>query len=347
MRLKMSAKSRDELLAAINPYYKKSNLKGKKELLDSFVTATGYNRKYAVTLLSNGVRRAEHRKQRSRIYGKDVSETLIYLWQTGNQICSKRLIPFLPQLIESMERCGHLELSTEVKNKLLSISPATADRLLKAERRKYIKGKSTTRPGSLLKKHIAVRTFADWNDIRPGFLEADLVAHCGINTRGQYLNTLTMTDIATGWTELGALLNKSAEEVLKSAIQIRHDLPFPLAGFDSDNGSEFINESMVNWCELNNITFTRSREYRKNDQAHVEEKNGSIVRRLIGYERYEGLESGQLLQAIYRYARFYINFFQPSQKLTFKERSGARVYKRYDKVKLDINNHQGEVKTSI
>ena len=327
----MSAKSRDELLAAIRPQYLESSLSGKKELLDGFVAATGYNRKYATTLLSKGIQRTGYPKDRSRNYDKDVVEALITLWNTANRICSKRLIPFLPSLITSMERSGHLELSKEVKNKLLSISSATADRLLKHERRKTIKGKSTTRPGSLLKKHIPVRTFADWNNVKPGFLEGDLVAHCGATTKGQYLNTLTMTDIATCWTELAALPTKNAADTLQAIVQIKHVLPFPLLGFDSDNGGEFINENMVNWCEMHKITFTRSREYRKNDHAHVEEKNGSIVRRFIGYERYEGQHSWSILYSLYRLLRLYINFFQPCMKLISKERDGARVCKKYDR----------------
>ena len=325
----MSAKSRNELLAVVRPQYIRAKLGGKTFLLDGFVTATGYNRKYAVSLLSKPIRRGPH-KPRPRKYDREVLEVLIILWQTANQICSKRLIPFLPVLIKSMERCGHLEFSDPLKQKLLSISPATADRLLKKEKQKLGKGLSTTRPGPLLRKQISVRTFTDWNQVKPGFLEVDLVAHCGGNIRGQFLNTLTMTDIATGWTELGALLNKNSAEVLKAVMQTKCILPFPMLGFDSDNGSEFINYTMIDWCEINKITFTRSREYRKNDQAHVEEKNGSVVRRIVGYERYEGMASWQILHSLYQIARLYINFFQPSLKLAAKERNGARVYKKYE-----------------
>ena len=259
----MSAKSRDELLLAIRPQYLESTLAGKKELLDGFVAATGYNRKYAVTLLSKGIQRVQHRKERPRKYDKDVLEALSFLWDTANQICSKRLIPFLPRFIESLERCGHIELSEPVKAKLLSISPATADRLLKQEKRKVYKGKSTTKPGSLLKKHIPIQTFVDWNDVKPGFLEADLVAHCGGSIKGQFLYTLTMTDIATGWTELAAVPTKTSADVLKAIIHIKEILPFWMLGFDSDNGCEFINENMLEWCRMHRITFTRSREYRK------------------------------------------------------------------------------------
>lgn len=325
----MSAKSRNELLAVVRPQYLRSKLGGKTFLLDGFVTATGYNRKYALTLLSKPVRRGP-RKLRPRKYDREVLEALVILWQTANQICSKRLIPFLPTLIRAMERCGHLEFSESLKEKLFSISPATADRLLKKEKQKLGKSLSTTRPGPLLRKQISVRTFTDWNQVKPGFLEADLVAHCGGNIRGQFLHTLTMTDIATGWTELGALLSKNSAGVLKSVIQTKSILPFPMLGFDSDNGSEFINHDMIDWCEINKITFTRSREYRKNDQAHVEEKNGSVVRRMVGYQRYEGMESWQILHSLYQIARLYINFFQPSLKLAAKERNGARVYKKYE-----------------
>lgn len=239
----------------------------------------------------------------------------------------------MPVLVESLIRHGHLDISETVKAQLLSVSPATADRLLKPERRKYGKGISTTKPGYLIKKHIAIRTFADWNDVVPGFLEADLVAHCGENVRGQFLHTLTVTDIATGWTELGALMGKSEGDVLQEIAEIKELLPFPLLGFDTDNGGEFINYGLVDWCSKNEITFTRSREYKKNDQAHVEQKNGSIVRQLIGYDRYEGIESWQLLSQLYRIARLYINFFQPCLKLIEKWRDGARVHKRYDKAK--------------
>lgn len=326
----MSAKSRDELLIAIRPQYLESDLTQKKTLLDSFVAATGYHRKSAVRLLSKSAQRVRKYKGRARKYDQEVVEALAFLWDRANRICSKRLVPFLPELISALERSNHLNLSQQVREKLLSISPATADRLLKQEKRKIFKGKSTTKPGALLKKHIPIQTFAGWNDFRPGFFEADLVAHCGQSIRGQFLYTLTMTDIATGWMELAALRNKTSMEVLSFVIQIKDILPFRLLGFDSDNGSEFINENMVEWCAQNAITFTRSQEYRKNDQAHVEEKNGSIVRRMVGYDRYEGENSWQILHSLHQQLRLYINFFQPSMKLSFKERSGARVYKKYD-----------------
>ncbi len=220
-------------------------------------------------------------------------------------------MPFLPTIISSLEKFGHLKISTGTRDKLLTLSHASADRLLKQERKKYSRRKSTTRPGYLLKKHIPIRTYADWNDVTPGFFEADLVAHGGSSGSGQFLHTLTMTDIATGWTECSALLSKSEVSVLRAFTTVKATLPFPLLGLDTDNGSEFINHAVLNWCTEHSITFTRSREYKKNDQAHVEEKNGSVVRRLIGYDRFEGESSWRLLTMLYEIARLYVNFFQP------------------------------------
>lgn len=331
MRSTMSAQSRRELLLALRQKYLNASWIEKKQLLDGFVTATGYHRKYAVALLSKGSAEKRCKRNKKRVYDGAVFDALLIAWNAANRICSKRLIPFLPSLIESLERFGHLNISGTVKEQLLSMSTATADRLLKPERRKYGKGKSTTKPGRLIRKHVPIRTFADWNDVVPGFLEGDLVAHCGEHVQGRYLNTLTLTDIATGWTELRALRGKSEADVLQEVDEIKDLLPFPLLGFDTDNGGEFLNYGIIDWCEANNITFTRSREYRKNDQAHVEEKNGSIVRKLIGYDRYEGFHSWQILSELYSKARLYINFFQPCLKLISKERDGARVRKRYDK----------------
>ena len=211
------------------------------------------------------------------------------------------------------------------------MSAATVDRLLLPERKKLGGGRSTTKRGSLLKKQIPVRTFAEWNDVVAGFIEADLVAHCGETVAGSFLNSLVLTDIATTWTEFLPILYKNEANVLE-ALQVARDLlPFPLKGLDTDNGSEFINNALLDFCQNEHITFTRSRPYKKNDQAHVEEKNGSIVRRMIGYDRYEGARAYTALAAVYEKLRLYVNFFQPSMKLVSKERVGAKVRKKYDK----------------
>ena len=205
--------------------------------------------------------------------------------------------------------------------------------MLRPERERVRQAVTTTCPGSLLKHQIQVRTFADWDDVTPGFLEADLVAHCGGNINDAFLNTLVLVDICTGWVECMPLLRKSAQDVV-DGLRVAEDLlPFRLQGLDTDCGSEFINYELLDYCEDNHITFTRARTHRKNDQAHVEEKNGSVVRRLIGYDRYEGRKAWEALTRLYCVLRKYVNFFQPSLKLLEKERRGARVRKKYDTAK--------------
>jgi hypothetical protein len=229
-----------------------------------------------------------------------------------------------------LEQHRELILPAEVKQLLLQMSRATIDRCLRPARFEHRHGLSTTKPGALLREAIPVRTFTPWEDERPGFEEIDLVAHCGATTAGQYLNTLTVTDLATGWTECLAILHKSQFLVSQAIRELRTRLPFPLLGIDSDNGSEFINDLLYRYCLDERITFTRSRPYRKNDQAHVEQKNWSVVRHLIGYDRYETAAELAVLQAIYQDLRLYVNFFQPVLKLIGKEQVEGKVIKRYD-----------------
>ena len=284
MRKKLSMELRRELLRRTAEDYASARKRIKSQIVDQLVAATGYGRKYAITLLNNPPGSVGPSRPRRARYDERVKRPLVTLWTTANRICAKRLVPFLPELIEVMERHGHLSLPADVREKLLTISSATADRLLATERSNQ-RGVSTTRPGSLLKKQIKVRTFADWDDLQPGFLEADLVAHCGESAAGSFLHTLVLVDIATGWTECVALLRRSEADVIGALNSLRGRLPVPLLGLDTDNGSEFINYEMLRYCQREQITFTRSRVNRKNDQAFVEEKNGSIVRRLIGYDR--------------------------------------------------------------
>jgi hypothetical protein len=249
-------------------------------------------------------------------------------------MCGKRLAPFLPELLAVLERHGELRVDAPTRNLLLQISAATVDRLLRAERQgQQRRGLGTTKPGSLLKKHIPVRTFADWNDAQVGFLEVDLVAHCGLSTEGEYLNSLVLTDIHTTWTEQVALLNRSQQTVSDAVAHVRLDLPFPMLGLDSDNGSEFINANLLRYCQQEQITFTRSRPYHKNDQAHVEQKNWTHVRQFVGYGRYQGAEAHRTLCALYQPLRLYMNFFQPTLKLVGKVQVGVRVRKKYDTAK--------------
>lgn len=330
----MSLSARKELLASIRQKYRDSSWMDKRKILDGFVAATGYDRKHAIQLM-NSTEEPEKPKQRlaCQKYDEQTRQALYSVWYTANQICSKRLVPFLPELVGAMERHGHLRIPAEVRSRLLSISPATVDRLLRPERAIIKQGVSTTRSGNLLKHQIQVRTFADWDDVIPGFLEADLVAHCGGNTQGAFLNTLVLVDIATGWLECIPLLRKSASDVIDGLRVVDELLPFPMQGLDTDCGSEFINYELLDYCEDRQITFTRARTHRKNDQAHVEEKNGSVVRRLVGYDRLEGRKAWEALVQLYRVLRRYINYFQPSLKLMEKERCGAKVSKKYDSAK--------------
>jgi hypothetical protein len=215
--------------------------------------------------------------------------------------------------------------------KVLAMSPATADRLLAGARKSMrLYGRSTTKPGSIRKKDIPIRLGAQWDEDRPGYMEMDLVAHCGETTAGDYLNTLDMTDIYSGWTETVAVFNKAQRHVFAAVKAVRQRLPFALLGLDSDNGSEFINAHMYRYCQSENLVFTRSRPYHKNDNCHVEQKNYSVVRKQIGYGRFEGHEAVKALNTFYEHLRLYGNFFLPSTKLVAKERCGAAVYKQYD-----------------
>ena len=252
------------------------------------------------------------------------------LWEASNRLCSKRLVPYLPTFVEALERFGHLMLDAETRRLLLGLSAATVDRLLYEKRHGNPRSLSTTRPGPLLKHQIPIRTVTDWNDDRVGFLEADSVAHCGESMAGTFINTLVLTDIKTGWTECKALLYKDQDFVVQALSEVRDRLPFAILGLDTDNGSEFITHKLFGFCEREAITFTRSRPYKKNDQCFVEQKNGQIVRRLIGYDRYEGLEAARILAELYEVVRLYVNFFQPSMRLVSKSRLGAKTKRIYD-----------------
>jgi hypothetical protein len=331
----MSQSSKREMISVIHPRYLKANKAGKMQILDEFVETTGYHRKYAIRVLKHGPKPKGLKKPgRRKIYQGEVVQALEQIWEIYGRICSKRLHPFLPEGIQILERCNELSLSPQTKQLLLSMSRATIDRCLKKARFIHPQhGLSTTKPGSLLKQAIPIRTFTPWEDERPGFLEIDLVAHCGSSVAGSYLNTLTATDIATTWTDFRALPNKTQTAVSKAIEEMRQELPFPLLGLDSDNGSEFINDTLYRYCLSEQITFTRSRPYQKNDQAHVEQKNWSVVRHTVGYDRMETPAELELLNSIYSDLRLYINFFQPVLKLVGKDRVDGKTIRKYDQAK--------------
>jgi site-specific recombinase XerD len=333
----LSYGTRHEVLAQIAPRYQEATEAQKTLLLDQCVELTGYGRKYIITLL-NHVPESKPRILRPRqpIYGSAVQEALFLAWRTIQYPCAQRLVPALPRLISLLERDGHLHLNEEHQRQLLAISVRTAERLLSTLRRPTPHGFSTTKPGTLLKHQIPIRTFAQWDDHRPGFLEADLVAHCGGNVYGGYLYTLTLTDIATGWTECVPLLNRSPETVLAALQRAQSLLPFPLLGLDTDNGGEFINGAMLAYCEREQITFTRSRPECSNDNGHVEQKNGAVVRKIVSYDRLVSTLAYQQLGELYRASRLLVNCFQPSMKLQSKHIEGKNERRMYDEAKTPL-----------
>jgi len=332
--------------------YQKARKKEKTVILDEFTQLTGYNRCYACQVLNvkkekvlgylNIVGKrikyiADKRKikrKKKKIYDQDVLVALKEIWIICDYICSKRLAPFLSEIIPVLERWGEIKLNLKVREKLFKISAATIDRLLSDTRKRYrIKGRSTTRPGTLLKKSIPIRTFADWDEKVPGFFEVDLVSHDGGATRGDFNQSLNFTDISTGWEEMVAVKNKAQVWVFAGIKDIKERLPFSMLGIDSDNGAEFINAHLIRYCKEHEITFTRSRPYRKNDSCFVEQKNWSVIRRAVGYGRYDTDKELSILNELYSYLRLYVNFFQPVRKLIKKERIGSKVIKRYDEAK--------------
>jgi len=323
----VTRKSIEELLKAWRARYLKANRKEKAKILDEFVALTGYHRKAAIRAFRRKPR-ATDRRGRPRVYTNEVKAALLKLWELSGELCSKRLGPFLSEFMDVLERNGELKLRPEVKELLRHISPATIDRLLSTHRPKSRRRGGAPRASSQLRKKIPVRTTWD-GEKKPGYVGLDLVLHCGESTKGAYLHTLNVVDIATAWCEPVVLMNRSHAAVKNGLEKIRNRLPFPLLGIDSDNDSAFLNELLIDYCDGNGISFTRGRPYKKNDQAHIEQRNWTAVRRLIGYDRYESEEELRLIDAIYADWRLLMNYFQPVRKLIRKERVGAKVRKYY------------------
>lgn len=344
--MRLTVKEKKKAAAIVAPRYRKARKKEKGLILDEFTKLTGYGRRYgSYVLRSHGKKiwintetvlmsdvRKQNKRKKERIYDDAVVIPLKKAWEMMDYICGKRLAPILKELIPRLIRFGEIRLTEQAKDKLMKISPATIDRILAPERKKYkIKGRANTKPGTLLKNQIPIRTFSEWNDKRPGFVEIDLVGHDGGNGSGEFLQTLDVTDVATGWTETQAVRNKAQQWVFEALKDIRGRLPFPLLGIDSDNGGEFINNQLYRYCQEEKITFTRTRSYRKNDNCFVEQKNYSVVRRAVGYARHDTPEEQAIINDLYKELRLFTNFFQPSMKLIGKTREGSKVVKKYDK----------------
>ena len=324
----------DSYLKLLRVRYRAANKNTKGVILDEFVKTTGYGRKYAIALLNGKRDYVKHtiRRPRNTTYGPGLIPPLLVLVDLFDGICSKRLRAALDVELPRLTTSGCLQISPDIYKKLKHISPATMDRLLVGRRSNVRRSRGFTKPGTLLKHQIPVRTWADWTEDCPGFCEMDLVDHSGgLIIRGaDHAWTLCFTDVKTTWTECVAAPNKAQVHILGAVECARRRLPFPLLGIDSDNGSEFINNQLYRYSVREQITFTRGRAGKKNDSAYAEQKNWSVVRRAVGYYRYDTPQQLDLLNRLYSLMHFYVNFFLPTMKLQQKSRVGSKVKKAYD-----------------
>ena len=334
--------TKHELTKGILNRYLSSSKEEKTKILDEFCATSGYERKYAIAKLKKlqmtphfkdsvaGI----HKRNRERKYDGYVETVIEQIYAALGGIGSRRIHPMVKTMLEKGIAFGHIQTDPITEMKILTMSRSTLDRMItRVRERNAIKGISTTRPGILLKSEIPLRVGV-WEETDPGFSEIDLVAHCGDNAAGMFISTLNTTDIATGWFEAEPVMGKAQERILEGLQQIEKRLPSKLLGIDSDNGSEFINRQLYEYCQKKNIIFTRSRPYKKNDNAHIEQKNYTTVRQVLGYQRFDTEEIFELMLKLYRRPlRLYINFFQPSVKCIEKKRIGSRIKKIYDVAK--------------
>jgi hypothetical protein len=326
----ISKPTRTELLAALRQRYQQAPKSEKTKVLDEFVAVAGCHRKHAIRLLTApGSAAPATPAVARRTYDEAVRQALIVLWEAADRICGKRLKAILPDLVKSLERHGRLALDPAVRQRLLAVSAATIDRLLAPVRGSATGRKKRNRKTKPSQK-IPVRTFADWGEPLPGYLEIDFVSHGGNSMQGVFLWSLVATDVCSGWTEVVPLLAREQSLVTEGLDVIRRQLPVPVKGIDSDNDGAFINDTLLAYCQQQHLEFTRARAYQKNDQAWVEQKNGAVVRRFVGYERLTGMVAGQCLASLFQTVRLFVNYFQPSFKLRSKTRVGAKVKKTYD-----------------
>src|SRR5262245_21478525 len=331
---RISMGARREVLSAVAERYRLAGRADKGRILDELCATTGWHRKHAVRALRRhgtaGPTESEERPSRKRTYDAITQDAVTALWEASDRVCGKRLVVMIPSLLPALERHGRLKLEAADRDRVVAISAATIDRLLGATKLAAAGGRRR-RAGfySAIRREVPIRTFNDWKDPPPGFCEIDMVAHGGTSVAGSFIQTLTLVDVATGWTECLPLVARDGSLVVGAMKRAQSLFPWLLRGADFDNDSTFMNDVVVPWCRAQKIEVTRSRAYKKNDQAFVEQKNGAVVRRLVGYGRFEGVEAAQVMARLYAAARLYVNFFQPSFKLKDKRREGAKVIKRY------------------
>ena len=334
----MSTTTIYELIRAIYDRYHSATRKEKTVILDEFCKNTNYNRKYVIRLLNSSLENISvknfSRRGRKKVYDDAIIEqVLIDIWKATNLPCAKRLKHLIPIWLPYYDK---QPIAEPIKQKLLTISASTIDRMMAPLRAKFTKkGLATTKPGSIIKKHIPIKT-DQWDEQQPGFLEADTVAHCGSSVAGIFVYTVNSVDIATQWTEQRAVWGKGEKGVLKAMTSIENHLPFPIKGFDCDNGSEFLNWHLVKHFQQRKqpVQFTRSRSYQKNDNAHIENKNWTHIRQYLGYQRFDIIDLVDMLNEMYNNEwNMYFNFFINSQKLISKQRIKSKIVKKYDEPK--------------
>jgi hypothetical protein len=331
----ISMGARHEVLSAVAERYRSAGRVEKGRILDALCRTTGWHRKHAVRALRRRVAdkavETPAPRERKRRYGATIKDALTALWEASDRVCGKRLVVMIPTLVPALEQHGRLQLDEGEQAQLLAVSAATIDRML-SDVKVAAAGGRRRRAGfySAIRREVPIRTFNDWKDPAPGFCEVDMVAHGGASVAGSFIQTLTMVDVATGWTECLPLVNRDGSLVVEAIKRAQSLFPWLLRGVDFDNDSAFMNEVVIPWCRGQKLEVTRSRAYKKNDQAFVEQKNGAVVRRLMGYGRFDGAETARVMARLYAAARLYVNFFQPSFKLKEKRREGAKVIKRYD-----------------
>lgn len=337
----MNKMSKREYLIEVRKKYRTASRAVKTQLLNDFCQFTRYHRKSALRLLHKPLPRLWKRydnrvRTRTKKYNQLVINALLLLWRAANEICGERLQPFLPELLAVLERCGEIVVTTEVREKLGIISVGTVKKILQHQKHvSLIKIGGTTKPGSLLKHQISIR-YGRWTETTPGWCETDTVAHCGETAAGEFIYSLDVIDISSGWSEQAAIMGKGEKACVAQIEHIRQRLPFPLLGLDPDNGSEFINWHLHRYAKRHHVTLTRSRPYHKNDNAHVEQKNYTAIRQFIGYARLDTQEQLRIINDLYANEwRLYLNFFQPTLKLKEKRKdeTTGKTTKKYHESK--------------